>query len=70
MCGIGRFECQSYIFEGQFKNGKWNGYGRFMTIDGKYIEGYFKENAIHGYAKRINPNGSVDEGIFEESTLV
>jgi len=47
--GCGRFiRDDNAIFEGQFSNGKLNGYARLIFPDGSWYEGQFSQNLKHG----------------------
>lgn len=41
----------SITYEGGFKNGKKNGFGKMTYRDGTVYEGEFKDNAIEGSGK-------------------
>lgn len=43
----------SYRYEGEFQNGKFNGYGVFTRSDGMKYEGEFKSGQICGYGEKI-----------------
>jgi hypothetical protein len=51
-------------YEGNFKNWKRHGKGKYTTKDLVVIEGTFVENNIVGFGKKIYPNGNIEEGIF------
>ena len=55
-------------YEGEFLNGKYHGYGRYVFSDGEIYEGYFANGKRHGKGKEIHTNGSVYEGeLFENN---
>ena len=54
------------IYEGQFKNNKLHGFGRWMQSDGDCYIGQWKDGMRHGFGKKIKFNGEVEEGLFEE----
>lgn len=43
----------TYRYEGEFQNGKFNGYGVFTRSDGMKYEGEFKSGQICGYGEKI-----------------
>jgi hypothetical protein len=65
------------LYEGQFKNHQWNGYGRAIFDDGRYHVGFFKNDRRNGpgLGMRLNKkNGSdkkwiIEEGIWENDVL-
>jgi hypothetical protein len=55
-------------YEGEFLNGKYHGYGRYIFKDGEIYEGYFANGKKHGKGKEIFTDGSVYEGeLFENN---
>ena len=46
--GLGRFDCQSYVFEGQWDAHKFNGYGRLIYVTGESYDGTFLDNKFNG----------------------
>ena len=50
--GIGRNICkekgEEQIFEGMFKNGQMNGFGRMFYANGDVYMGEFKDHKLHG----------------------
>ena len=58
--GIGR-ECQDYIYEGQFKDNLFHGWGRYISEKGVYW-GNFHLGMRHGRGKFVGHNGAVQEG--------
>jgi len=72
-CGPGR-RVGSYntIDEGQFENGKLNGYARYIWNDGYYEIGHWKNGEVHGLSTSYK-DGSVKEeysGTFENGKRV
>jgi hypothetical protein len=55
-------------YEGEFLNGKYHGYGRYIFKNGEIYEGYFANGKKHGKGKEIFTDGSVYEGeLFENN---
>jgi hypothetical protein len=55
-------------YEGEFLNGKYHGYGKYVFLDGEIYEGYFANGKRHGKGKEIYKDGSVYEGeLFEDN---
>lgn len=55
--GIGRLIFSDWIIEGQFLNGKLNGWARKIYDNGLCSIGWTKDGNLHGYGKRIYPDG-------------
>ena len=51
--GVGRMEWRRKggVYEGQFLNGKRQGYGRLIWYDGSYYEGMFEDDGQNGQGK-------------------
>lgn len=58
--GIGR-ECMDFIYEGQFKNNIFHGWGRYISEIGIYW-GTFHQGMRHGRGKFVGNDGKVLEG--------
>jgi len=46
-CGVQTWKDGS-IYEGYWKNGKSNGRGRLIRVNGHYYDGEWKDNRLHG----------------------
>ena len=57
-------------YEGAFKFGKRNGYGKMICADGETYEGEYKEGKRHGRGKCVLPDGTVQDGYFENGEFV
>ncbi len=56
------------IYEGNFTNGKLNGYGSYYNVSGNFTYvGDFKDGAMHGRGKISMGNGDSFEGIFKNN---
>ena len=65
--GIGRLLVDYVIWEGQFKEGRLNGFGRQMYSCGSHAIGWFRDYDLYGYARKTDPmiqNGKSIEGRF------
>ena len=51
--GIGRANYKNIIYEGQFKNDKWCGYGRAIFQDGRYHIGFWENDRKNGPGKSV-----------------
>ena len=60
----------SQIQEGQFVNGKLDGYGRTCYEDGDCYIGYFKKGERHGAGKYVKSNGEELVGTFQNGRMV
>ena len=62
---MGFIPSQSHIYEGQFTDGRLNGFARSIKADKSQAQiGFFKANQEHGYFKTTS-NGVTTEGLFE-----
>ena len=74
--GIGRSmwkknsKCDGHIFEGQFANGKRNGYGRYIFQNGNYYIGQFNNDNYEGIGKFVKQNGEVEEGRYMNDKFI
>jgi hypothetical protein len=68
---LGRFDCQSYLYEGMWNENKWNGYGRLIFTDGDVFLGTFLNNTFHGFGKKIlGRDGRVEQGYFDQTQFM
>ena len=58
--GLGR-ECLDFIYEGQFKDNVYHGWGRYICHEGVYW-GHFNEGLRHGRGKWVGDDGDTKEG--------
>ena len=64
--GFGKVRKNSkLVYEGEFKDGKWNGKGKQIFEDGVY-EGKFKDGDMHGRGKLTFATGEIYEGAFKD----
>jgi len=59
--GVGK-EINHIIYEGQFKDDIYNGYGRFIYSNGNYYIGNWLDGKRSGYGKLVDKSGRVYEG--------
>lgn len=52
-------------YTGNYKDGKYHGYGRIEFSDGNIFEGYIVEGNAEGYGKFTFSNGERLEGVWE-----
>ena len=64
--GKGKYVYKGGIYEGEFKHGAKEGYGKETHESGSYYEGEWKDNEMNGKGKYVYKNGSYDEGIWEK----
>ena len=57
-------------YEGAFKFGKRNGYGKMICADGETYEGEYKEGKRHGKGRCVLPDGTVQDGYFENGDFL
>ena len=60
--GKGKREYVRYRYEGDFRNGIWDGYGVVDWDDGCHYEGDWKNDQRHGYGIMVLSNGARYEG--------
>ena len=65
--GIGR-EVQDYIYEGQFKNNVFHGWGRYINDTGVYW-GMYNQGLRNGNGKFLGLNGESKEGNWVNGIL-
>ena len=58
--GIGR-ECQDFIYEGQFKDNVYHGWGRYISAQGVFW-GHFSMGLRNGQGKWVGAGGETREG--------
>ena len=57
------------VYEGNYKNGAKNGYGKMTWSDGEAYEGNWENGAPNGYGKYTWSNGEVYEGNWENGNM-
>ena len=67
--GVGK-EINNTIYEGQFVNEDYNGYGRLIYSNGIYYIGNWLNGQRSGYGKLVDKNGKVYEGIWQQSQYI
>ena len=67
-CGAGGVLCDSEgnIYEGDFLNGKYHGYGHYKLVNGDVYIGQFKYGLFDGRGQLMSQNGDVFDGNFLE----
>lgn len=60
---------QGYEYQGTFRNGKKEGYGKETYPSGGYYQGQFKDNKKHGKGKLHFTDQTVYEGEFQNGTI-
>lgn len=67
--GVGK-EINHIIYEGQFQDDIYNGYGRFIYGNGNYYLGYWLDGKRNGYGKLVDTNGRIYEGTWQNSKFL
>lgn len=68
--GTYTYENSFFRFEGEWKEGLKNGFGKFKMRDGSYYEGEFNEGEINGTGTRYwSHNQNVYEGQFDQGEM-
>ena len=69
-CGIVRvIDLDNGLYEGQFENGDYNGFGRYIHKYGQYYVGWFQNGKMHGYGKYVQGDGRISEGNWNNGTF-
>ncbi len=61
---------QGDIYIGDFKNGKFHGYGTYSRSQGDKYEGYWKYGDQHGQGRYTFADGDIYEGEFEDGEFI
>ena len=64
----GQFDTQ--IQEGQFVNGKLQGYARIFNQSGAYYIGMYKNNKRNGQGRFVYETGQIEEGMYKDGELI
>ena len=67
--GVGK-EINHIIYEGQFKEDIYHGYGRYIYGNGNYYLGQWENGKRHGWGKLVDVHGKVYEGLWKQSKFV
>jgi len=67
--GVGK-EINHIIYEGQFKDDVYNGYGRFIYSNGNYYIGNWLDGKRSGFGKLVDKSGRVYEGMWQFSKFM
>ena len=67
--GKGKLITNNFIYEGNFKENKMFGFGKFLNYNGNIYEGYFKENKFNGKGMIIFTNGDFFYGNFIDNNM-
>lgn len=67
--GVGK-EINHIIYEGQFKNDIYHGYGRYIYANGNYYIGSWVDGKRSGYGKLVDKSGRVYEGMWQYSKFI
>ena len=57
------------LYEGEWFNDKFDGYGKYISKDGSYYEGQFKNGLRHGKGKLICNEIILFEAIFNNDEI-
>lgn len=67
--GVGK-EINHIIYEGQFKNDVYHGYGRYIFANGNYYVGNWVDGKRSGWGKLVDKSGKVYEGMWQSNKFV
>ena len=59
-----------FLEQGEFKDDKFNGHGKYYHSSGDSYEGEFVDGKFHGQGKYVCTNGAVMQGQFQNGTYV
>lgn len=63
--GVGILETDNYIYEGEIRDGKMEGYGIWRNTTGtSSYEGYFSNDKFHGYGKTVDEHQEYQGNLF------
>jgi hypothetical protein len=65
--GLGR-ECYDFLYEGQFKNNLYHGWGRYVNHQGVYW-GFYENGLRHGRGKWLANDGKSQDGNWVNGTF-
>ena len=57
-------EINHIIYEGQFRNDIYHGYGRYIYSNGNYYIGSWQDGKRSGWGKLVDRSGKVYEGMW------
>lgn len=67
--GVGK-EINHIIYEGQFKNDIYHGYGRYIYSNGNYYLGNWVDGKRSGWGKLVDKSGKIYEGMWQYSKFI
>ena len=67
--GVGK-EINHIIYEGQFRDDVYNGFGRFIYSNGNYYIGNWLDGKRSGYGKLVDKSGRIYEGQWQYSKFM
>ena len=75
MTGFGRVtfskrNINGLYYEGELKNSKYHGHGRFVFRNGDVFEGIYSNGIRNGYGKLVKINGDIYEGTWNGSKKI
>ncbi|EGR28566.1 radial spoke head protein, putative [Ichthyophthirius multifiliis] len=68
--GYGKEICNKIIYEGNFKQGLYDGYGILSFPNGRVYKGFFNKHMFHGQGELIGDEGNKYEGIWNQGILL
>ena len=61
---------KALFYEGELKNTKYHGHGRFVFRNGDVFEGMYSNSIRNGYGKEVKINGDIYEGTWQGSKKI
>lgn len=68
--GYGLLETGSYVYEGYFRSGSFDGYGTLTYANSAQYIGEFKNGYFNGEGRMISKDGKIIEGVWERGQLL
>ncbi|MDD5681454.1 MAG: hypothetical protein PHI59_09475, partial [Candidatus Omnitrophica bacterium] len=68
--GFGKAQLpDSSVYEGEFRNGLFNGKGKLVWRNSDKFEGEFKDGLVNGKGTFVRHNGEIHEGFYKDGLL-
>ena len=64
--GFGRYEFAGGYYEGDWKEGRYDGAGELMYATGGKYTGEFRNSVAHGFGMEVMPGGRKRRGVWVE----
>jgi hypothetical protein len=68
--GFGRYKFDGGYYEGEWKEGRYDGNGELVSASGSKYTGEFKNSVAHGLGMEVSADGKKKHGVWENGHLV